>query len=147
MRRCPDGVLRALGLEAESAARSDPAALEWERIVASAARHELSPVLYSCTKRQQLIVSPAAAESFRDAYLTSAARNLRLFKDLGQILGAAGDSGIGMVPLKGACLAETVYDDPALRPMSDLDLLVKPPDLPRACTTAAQPRLRSQPAL
>ena len=37
-----------------------------------------------------------------------------------------------VIPLKGAFLAEAVYGDIALRPMADFDLLVKPPDLPRA---------------
>jgi hypothetical protein len=40
------------------------------------------------------------------------------------------------MPLKGAWLSETVYDDPARRSMSDLDVLVQKREL-----DAAMPRL------
>jgi hypothetical protein len=40
-----------------------------------------------------------------------------------------GQRGIDAIILKGACLAETVYDDIALRPMHDIDILIKEGDL------------------
>ena len=40
--------------------------------------------------------------------------------------------GLDVILLKGAALAETVYGDIALRPMSDLDLLVRPRDVSAA---------------
>ncbi len=41
-------------------------------------------------------------------------------------------SPIPVILLKGAALAGTVYPNIALRPMSDVDLLIRVPDLPRA---------------
>lgn len=59
-------------------------------------------------------------------------RRLALIRaDLAAILAAAADAGVAALPLKGAVLAEHYYPDPALRPMADLDLLVRPEELPR----------------
>jgi hypothetical protein len=38
------------------------------------------------------------------------------------------------MPLKGSILAATVYEQPGLRPMADLDLLVRPEDFERGAT-------------
>ena len=48
------------------------------------------------------------------------------------LLGKLGEAGIASVPLKGAPLAESLYTDPGLRFAADLDLLVRPADLPAA---------------
>jgi len=41
--------------------------------------------------------------------------------------------GIGMVLLKGAAIAPAAYADPALRPMTDVDLWIRDDEMPRAC--------------
>jgi len=80
--------------------------------------------------QERKIAAPAAiAAALRNNYLASAARNLRLFHELGGILEALRAGNVPVIPLKGACLAETVYGDTALRPMFDLDLLVRSRDL------------------
>lgn len=47
-------------------------------------------------------------------------------------LAAFDQEGIEALVLKGGALMHLLYPDPALRPMSDLDLLVRPADMPRA---------------
>jgi hypothetical protein len=49
-----------------------------------------------------------------------------MLPDLGAILRAASDADIAVLPLKGAVLAEQYYGEPGLRPMADIDLLVRP---------------------
>ena len=73
---------------------------------------------------------PGAA--LRKHYLSSAAANTLLLRELGTVLHALRSAGVPAIPLKGACLAEPVYRDIALRPMADLDLLVRPADMPGA---------------
>lgn len=51
-------------------------------------------------------------------------RNQLLFHRAGQVLRALHDGGIATVVLKGVPLAEHVYGDLGLRPMSDFDVLV-----------------------
>jgi hypothetical protein len=60
------------------------------------------------------------------------ARNERMFGELAEIMKAANESGLAMMPLKGSLLAQRYYETPYLRPMADLDLLVKPEDLHHA---------------
>ena len=68
----------------------------------------------------------------RRAFLTNAARNTRLFQELGPVLQCLRSSGIKVIVLKGAFLAEAVYGDVALRQMNDVDLMVPRAELPRA---------------
>lgn len=98
---------------------------DWDRLIAVAQRHNLAPVLYARLKERGLTPPSAAAERLRGMYLASAARNIRLFQDLGAILRALHAVDIPVIVLKGACLAESVYGNIALRPMEDVDLLVK----------------------
>lgn len=59
-------------------------------------------------------------------------RNALLFDEAAGSLRALAAQGIETCLLKGAALAVAAYDDPALRPMSDVDILVRPHDLLRA---------------
>jgi hypothetical protein len=70
-----------------------------------------------------------------DHYRT-AAHNTLLFNELDRILAAFAQAQLPVIVLKGAALARTLYPDPALRPMGDLDLLVKPGDV-AACLQIA----------
>ena len=81
---------------------------------------------------QRGLMPPAPRGRLKEVCRASAARNLLLFAELGNILRAAQAVSVPILPLKGAFLAEAVYGNIALRPMADLDLLVKPADLPRA---------------
>ena len=62
-------------------------------------------------------------------YYADAAQNALLFSELDKLLGAFSQAGVPVLILKGAALARAIYPDPALRPMNDLDLLVRLPDL------------------
>jgi hypothetical protein len=55
----------------------------------------------------------------------------RMHDELAAILARASAEGIAVMPLKGALLTTTPGVDPYRRPMSDLDLLVHPPDRDR----------------
>ena len=110
---------------------------ECDNLSTLAAAHDVAPFL-SRRLRELEWHAGASSARLREASRASAARNLMLFADLGKILMAARAAGWSVIPLKGAFLAEAVYGDIALRPMADLDLLVKPADLPRAVETLRQ---------
>ena len=69
---------------------------------------------------------PEAARLLSNAYYVSAARYAVLTDRLGPVLGALRGAGLPAMVLKGPALAETVYPSPATRPMTDVDLLVRP---------------------
>jgi hypothetical protein len=93
----------------------------------------LAPLLYRRLKStsRQTEVPAEAWQKLRLAYLNSANKAKRRSQRLHTELRTLRDNDIPVVVLKGACLAETVYADPALRTMCDVDLLVRRTDLPR----------------
>jgi hypothetical protein len=64
--------------------------------------------------------------------LSTVARNILIYNDLGHALRSLSAAGIPVIVLKGAALALAVYSSIADRPMSDADLLVRPVDRARA---------------
>jgi len=125
----PDAA-RLIALLAERDATTETLTVaEWDRLIALAQQHHVAPLLYARLKKRGIMLPPAIAEQLRQIYRASATRNLRLFQELGDILRALQAANIPVILLKGACLAEAVYGNVALRPMVDVDLLVKPADL------------------
>lgn len=132
-----DTELLILLLSGRTGAAVDLSSAEWGRVMDLAAAHDVAGIVI-----RRIGLGPArggdSAERIRDAARASAAKNLLLFAELAKILRALAAASVPVIPLKGAFLAEAVYGDLALRPMADLDLLVKPADLPRAIDTLRQ---------
>jgi hypothetical protein len=70
--------------------------------------------------------------SFRDEYRASALDARAREKIAAQAFDALAAGGIRAAAIKGSAVAYTSYEEPALRPMSDLDLLVPPAEFERA---------------
>lgn len=103
----------------------NPAALDWPALIARANQERITPLLYKILEGQGERFA-AQLPLLRGVYLESMRTNgqrLGLLEKAGQRLSAA---GVETVLLKGASLAEPVYRNLALRPMTDLDLLVRP---------------------
>lgn len=109
---------------------------EWEGFVEAALRHEAGPFVYFRLKKTGLdkLVPSRIMTRLHTACLQSAARNFLIFEELKNILRAFAEREIPVILLKGAYLAAKVYEDIALRPMCDLDILVQKQDLGRAET-------------
>jgi len=124
-------LLGARGDRAAEIQAGDLPLAAWEEIATGAASRDLAPLLYRKLTSLRLAdrVPAPALERLREAYLRSAKRNLRLGHELAKMLRRFADGGIPVIVLKGACLAESVYGNPALRPMNDVDLLVRRGDL------------------
>jgi hypothetical protein len=78
------------------------------------------------------LIPVGAKNRLRDAYRNFATRNTSLFFDVLKVLKSLADNQVPVIALKGLSLAKDIYGDIALRPMSDMDLLVKEEDLVRA---------------
>ncbi len=107
-------------------------ALPWPAILGLARQHGVDAFLFPWLAEQapQLFSSRAqvsqesAAAQWRALFLEAVAMTLRRQRQLAQLFQACALARIEVVALKGACMSETVYDDPARRQMSDIDLLV-----------------------
>jgi hypothetical protein len=102
---------------------------DWQSTVGLATTQRVAPQLYARLKECGIAPPPAAAQRLRGTYIASIGRSARLLHQAGSVCGALLAAGIPVIPLKGAYLAEAVYGDVALRPMTDVDLLVKLADL------------------
>ncbi len=96
-------------------------------------QHGLAPLVYRNLKALGLHNSLDAQtlEGLKGAYYRVLADNLRLLGDLRETARESAEAGIPPLVLKGPALIHLVYRDPALRPMTDIDLLVRPSDRPR----------------
>ena len=108
---------------------------DWEDILEIAERQNLAPLLFFYTRKHSLpspIPEPIEYR-LKLSYLRCMAKGMYLYPELSGILSHFNNSQIPVIVLKGPHLAELVYRDRALRPMSDIDLLVRKRDLKRAC--------------
>jgi len=105
---------------------------EWKRLIGLAPGEGVAPLLY-CALQSAGVRPPAAAmQVLMDEYYRTAAQNTLLLNELECILHSLAKAGVPVIVLKGASLTRSVYSDPALRPMNDLDLLIPPHCVGRA---------------
>ena len=137
MTNAPDGASRSLLhlLHVESTENVHTLTPQaWEAVVELALRQSVAPLLH---RRLQvdggLAQIPAAQACLLVAERRATAlRNLRNYGEFRRVARMLGEAGIPFVALKGLHLADLVYRDIGLRPMSDLDILVPRAQLERA---------------
>jgi hypothetical protein len=108
--------------------------LDWERLWEQGHLHEVLPLISVNLQRLQG-QAPLPGEWMARARRRSLAtmmRNTALADELMRVTAAFTAVGVEVMPVKGIVLAETLYGSLALRPASDLDILVHPSDLPAA---------------
>src|SRR5581483_7707204 len=98
---------------------------DWNRLVLVAEAHGLAPLVYSHLATSGLPVPLNALRSLRGLYIRHRKAARIRTRVLEQILSEFDDAEVECLVLKGAALAHLIYPDVALRPMGDLDLLVK----------------------
>ncbi len=71
-------------------------------------------------------------DEMRQAFLVSCVRSLHMERQLQEIIEAFREQGVRVLVLRGPALAFSLYEDPAMRPSCDLDLLVAPENVIQA---------------
>ena len=105
---------------------------EWQELLDLARIQAISPLLYQKLKIIEEVEVPAKImQELQNDYLLNLARNMILFHKLVDILKRCNEEKIPVIPLKGAYLAEHIYNSIGVRTMSDIDILVKQEDLQR----------------
>lgn len=107
---------------------------DWQSLIELASKLGVSNILYYLIKTRMLIppFPSKQLEVLRKEHLANGARNLVNNLELVQIAKAFTLRQIPLIVLKGAFLAEFIYPYPAMRAMSDIDILVHVEDLSRA---------------
>ena len=116
-------LLRAVLLEGDEATQ---AWLDWRSAVdlevLDLRSWRLWPQLYH--KLHSLGVQDPLMSRLKSAYQVTWYRNQMRLSDLGRLLDSLHGAGMETMLLKGVALAQLHYEDPALRPMNDGDVLV-----------------------
>jgi hypothetical protein len=100
----------------------------WDDVPAQAEAHGLGPLLYTYLKQAGVALPPSVQRKLQGLYLRHRHANEVKTHVLSEILAAFQTAGIETRVLKGAALAHLIYPQPGLRPMRDLDFLVKKSD-------------------
>ena len=113
---------------------------EWGRVISSLRSHWILPFLYKKTRALPEGLRPPAAvmEALKTYYLKSFLRMAHSDHQLAELLDRFKNLGIPVMPLKGTAFSRTIDPDPAVRPGSDMDFLVRPEDVPRSCEALAR---------
>ncbi|MFC1628301.1 nucleotidyltransferase family protein [Gemmatimonadota bacterium] len=107
---------------------------EWERITGEAQDHRVASLLHASLQTSEGVdlhtsVPPEVITRLEAGRAAVTARNLLFSDELVSILGACEEQKIWCAPLRGFALAEDLFVDLSLRPMGDIDLLIRGADL------------------
>ena len=122
------------GLRVERSRLASLSNEEWHELLATATALGVRLLLEHRLKASgvaALLPAPVAA-AWKDRDRRAVSFSLMVTGALRRALGSLREDGVAVIVMKGALLAYAVYEHPALRPMGDIDLLVKPSDLQRA---------------
>jgi hypothetical protein len=121
-----------LSLSADEAARVRrmASAVDWPATLALARRHRMIPFLHRHLKDAPL--PPAAGRELRALQREGVHRGLKMAAVLRRLVDALAAAGIEALAYKGPALAMQAYGELGMRSFVDLDLLVRPGDVPGA---------------
>ncbi len=103
--------------------------INWNDLVIRAIVFGLAPQLHRRLDAWQIELPATAKAKLKVTHQAQAKRNIAIYEQLGQVLAACQQHRISPIALKGVHLAANYYQEPALRPMNDIDLLFKPEEL------------------
>ncbi len=99
--------------------------MDWEKCYQLIATNDVTPLVHSII-RYQGILQPILEQKLQNAYEHNRVRNIYLISELKTILRRFEVAGIPNILLKGCALSKEIYGGVALRPLTDMDLLIHP---------------------
>lgn len=115
----------------------DASSIEWGRVFETALQWNVAPMLYRLIKDQPDLLNASNIPddvfiNIKAAYIKTYMVNKTNFAELFKIVKGLTAAGVQVILLKGAHLAQFVYQDIGLRWMADIDILIRGDDLERA---------------
>jgi len=104
---------------------------DWSECVKRIIEKGLAPLLYIKIPLLTNAIPAEVIKSLRDAYYKTSSRSILLQQAFTECNTVFKAKNIDVIALKGIYLSEWLYQNPALRLMSDIDLLVRVEDGPR----------------
>jgi hypothetical protein len=120
-----------------------PNVTNWERVFELGEHHGVLPAMHRvlCVEGWEQfggILPDTVKTEVERRFARLTRKNLRLAAELIHVLDRLDAAGVAAIPHKGPVLAEMIYGDLTLRDFSDLDVLVRAADIPRAKEALAQ---------
>ena len=108
--------------------------MDWPRLLRRAESNRVGPLLFRTLKEtpNAPAVPPDILAAFRSSYLRGVDVAARVTAELGPVSERFRAAGVPLVLLRGLSAGTILYGDTALRPFTDVDLLIVRQDLPRA---------------
>lgn len=104
--------------------------ISWQTIMEESLYHEVLPLLYyNIVKLNKSNLPKNILCILKNSYYIALTRNISLWKEFCYLQDMFRYSGTKIIPLKGIILSKTLYPDIGLRPMVDIDILVREKDL------------------
>lgn len=123
----------------------DYESFDWNRVYNKSLQWRIAPLLYKSIEKRATPKSPLIKgepggcqkpnipkeflEKIKVEYLITCVAYNSIYESLAEISGVFQKAGIKVILLKGSHLAKFVYEYPGMRPMGDIDILVKKEDL------------------
>ena len=125
-------LVRCIGCAHKDTSQPSPDPVNWQRLVSAACSHWLGGLILEAAERHRWPVPELELQEARWQARQIRHNNLNIMQGLARIAAAIREQGVELLLLKGAALNLTLYDQPHLRPMSDLDLMMRPEKADRA---------------
>lgn len=106
--------------------------IDWNMLATAAEFHGLTPLLLRNLRAAEINPPSDVAQKMEQWNGAALRQNLYLTSELLRVHGRLRECGVEAIPLKGAALASQVYGDLGLRPFSDIDLLIRREQVPKA---------------
>ena len=103
----------------------------WQKIGKVAISNGLAPLFYKNIQALNLkeFIPAELFQKFKNQYIQTLFKNTQRIKAFEVIIAALNKKNIDFIPLKGIYLAPSLYRDLGLRPMCDIDFMVRTTDL------------------
>lgn len=107
--------------------------VDWEALIRISSMHGTIGLLYRniVALGLEASVPEGIMSRMKETYFAIAAYGMRQLAEFRLFGEAMNEAGVAIMILKGAYLAESLYRDPGLRPLSDIDIIVHEEDWPR----------------
>jgi hypothetical protein len=102
----------------------------WASFREAAQVHGAAPLLWLRVRDLPSWSTAPIGPWLEDQYIWNGRRVDRLQGELAEVLRAFADADVPVLPVKGSVLGATIYEEPAARPMADLDVFLREEHFP-----------------
>jgi hypothetical protein len=106
--------------------------VKWVEFKEFAGYHEVGPFAYSALKKYNSLVPKNIYALLRNTYYYCLARGQYLQREFLNIFAIFNKNRVEFIPIKGMALLEDIYGHCPVRPMADIDVLIKEESVFRA---------------